>query len=199
MQEKVLGPLGMTHTTDPGDASIPGPVLRAFASVRREILGIPAGTPFYEESTFWDPSWTITRGAVQVTDLYDLHTSAVAFGEGTILSPASHAAQVSTALRGKTTPVPGCANCLRQWEGYAFGLGVVTSGNWVLQSPMFGGYSAVAGYHKGSRLAIATSVTYTAEASDDAGDNKNGNEAENLFARIATALLPGDLLPIARP
>ena len=198
MQDKVLGPLGMTQTSDPESASIPEPVLRAFSSERREFLGVAAGTPFYEESTFWDPSWTITHGAVQVTDLYDLHTSAIAFGRGTILSPESHAAQVSTALRGKSTPVEGCVTCLRQWEGYAFGLGVVTSGNWVLQPPMFGGYSAVAGYHEGSRLAIAVAVTYTPEAFNDAGDYKNGNEAENLFVRIATALLPDDLLPIAR-
>ena len=27
-------------------------------SERRQVLGIPDGTPFYEESTFWNPSWT---------------------------------------------------------------------------------------------------------------------------------------------
>jgi hypothetical protein len=106
---------------------------------------------------------------------------------------------VSTALRGKTTAVAGCpGNCFPQSENYAFGLGVITSGNWVLQAPMFGGYSAAAGYHEGSRVAIAVAVTYTAGASDDAGDNKNGNEAENLFGRIGAALLPGDPPPIAR-
>lgn len=197
MQEKVLGPLCMTHTSDPGSAAIPEPVLRAFSSERRDFLGIPPGEPFYEESTFWDPSWTVTRGAVQVTDVFDLHTSAIAFGTGLLLSPESHAAQVSTALRGKTTSVDGCPTCFPQSVNYAFGLGVVTSGNWVLQTPKFGGYSAVAAYHAGQRVAIATAVTYTAEAFRDDGEYKVGNEAEELFGRIAKALVPDDPPPIA--
>ncbi|MGO4394346.1 serine hydrolase domain-containing protein [Variovorax sp. M-6] len=199
MQDKVLGPLCMTQTSDPDGASIPEPVLRAFSSERREFLGVAAGTPFYEESTFWDPSWTITHGAVQVTDLYDLHTSAIAFGSGAFLSPESHAAQVSTALRGKTTALAACPNtCFPHSERYAFGLGVITSGNWVFQPPQFGGYSAVAAYHEGSRVAIAVAVTYAPEAFNDAGDYKNGNEAEKLFGRIGAALLPEDPPPIAR-
>lgn len=80
---------------------------------------------------------------------------------------------------------------------YAFGLGVVTSGNWVLQTPKFGGYSAVAAYHAGQRVAIATAVTYTAEAFRDDGEYKVGNEAEELFGRIAKALVPDDPPPIA--
>lgn len=197
MQEKVLGPLCMTQTRDPQGPAIPAPVLRAFSSERREFLGIPPGTPFYEESTFWDPSWTLTHGAIQVTDLYDLHTSAVAFGSGALLSPASHAAQVSTALRGRTTAVDGCPTCFPHSERYAFGIGVVASGNWVLQPPLFGGYTAVAAYHAGRRIAIAVAVTYTPEAFDDAGNYRNGNEAERLFGRIGAALLPEDPPPIA--
>ena len=198
MQEKILDPLCMTQTCDPQSAAIPEPVLRAYSSERRQFLGIPPGTSYYEESTFWDPSWTLTHGAIQVTDLYDLHTSAVAFGSGRLLSPESHAAQVSTALRGRTSAVEGCPTCFAQTENYAFGLGVVTSGNWVLQTPMFGGYSAVAAYHESSRVAIAVAVTYTAEAFDDAGDYRHGNEAERLFGRIAAALVPDDPPPIAR-
>jgi len=105
---------------------------------------------------------------------------------------------VSTALRGRTSAVEGCPTCFAQTENYAFGLGVVTSGNWVLQTPMFGGYSAVAAYHERSRVAIAVAVTYTAEAFDDAGDYRHGNEAERLFGRIAAALVPYDPPPIAR-
>jgi len=52
LQEKVLGPLGLTNTIDPGNASIAAPVLHAYSSERRFALGIPAGDPFYEETTF---------------------------------------------------------------------------------------------------------------------------------------------------
>ena len=74
LQEKVLGPLGLTNTTDPGPGapSIPEPALHAFTSERRSQLGIPAGTRFYEESTYWNPSWTITRGAIQTTNIFDV-------------------------------------------------------------------------------------------------------------------------------
>jgi len=41
-------------------------------------------------------------------------------------------------------------------------------------------------------------VTYTAEAFDEAGDYRNGNEAERLFGRIAATLLPEDPPPIVR-
>lgn len=198
MQEKVLGPLCMTHTGDPQSAAIASPVLRAFSSERRVQLGIAPGEPFYEESTSWDPSWTITHGAVQTTDIYDLHTSALAFGQGLLLSPQSHAAQVSTALRGKTSRVEGCPTCFEHTENYAFGLGVVASGNWVLQPPMFSGFSAAAGYHEGQRIAIAVAVTYAPGAFDDAGDYRNGNEAEMLFGRIGQALLPNDPPPIVK-
>jgi hypothetical protein len=53
VQEKVLGPLGLTNTADPGPGTpaIPEPALHAFTSERRAQLGIPAGTRFYEEST----------------------------------------------------------------------------------------------------------------------------------------------------
>ena len=66
---------------------IPRPVLHAFSSERREALRIPAGTPYYEESTFWNPSWTITHGAVQTTDIYDLEATAAGLGSGRLLSP----------------------------------------------------------------------------------------------------------------
>jgi CubicO group peptidase (beta-lactamase class C family) len=195
MQEKILVPLGMTQTSDPGSPAIPEPVLHAYTPERREFLGIKPGMPFYEESTYWNPSWTITHGAIQVTDLYDLHTSAVAFGSGVLLTPESHAAQVSTALRGMTTPVDGCtATCGPQTVRYSFGLGVITSGNWVLQVPRFGGYSAVAAYHAGSRTAIALAMTHTKRAFDAQGDYL-ASEHENLFARIAAAILPEDPPP----
>lgn len=199
MQDKILGPLCMTHTSDPRSPAIPAPVLRAYSSERRAFLRIPRGQPFYEESTFWDPSWTITHGAVQVTDLFDLHTSAIAFGRGLLLSRASHEAQVSRALIGKTTAVDGCVNCGPHSERYTFGLGVVIKGNWVLQPPQFGGYSAVAAYHEGRRVAIAVAVTYAPGAFDEVGDYRYGNESETLFARIARVVVPDDPPPIDVP
>ncbi|HUQ64280.1 MAG TPA: serine hydrolase domain-containing protein, partial [Acidimicrobiales bacterium] len=75
MQEKVLGPLGLKNTSgNSSTPAIPEPALHAFTSERKSFLGIPAGTRFYEESTFWNPSWTITHGAIQTTNIFDLDT-----------------------------------------------------------------------------------------------------------------------------
>src|ERR1700712_2868465 len=79
LSEKVLNPLGLANTQNWDTPEIPSPVLHAFTSERREVLAIPPQTPFYEESTFWDPSWTITHGAIQTTNIYDMEASAVAF------------------------------------------------------------------------------------------------------------------------
>jgi hypothetical protein len=61
-------------------------VLHAFTSERKFLLQIPPEVRFYEESSFWDPSWTIARGAIQTTNIVDLASSAAAIGEGVLLS-----------------------------------------------------------------------------------------------------------------
>lgn len=80
LQRKVLSPLGLTATANSDTPAIPEPALHAFTSERRAALKIPAGVPFYEESTFWNPSWTITHGAIQTTTIYDMEATAVGIG-----------------------------------------------------------------------------------------------------------------------
>ena len=160
LQQKVLGPPGLTNTTDPGSPAIPEPVLHAYTSARRETLGIQAGAPFLEESTFWNPSWTTTHGAIQTTNIYDITGTADAVGTGALLPSSSHQAQVTTTLRGKM-PVTGCASCVVQNIGYTYGLGVVISGDLLLQNPAFGGYGAVGAYLSSNKIAIAISVPTT--------------------------------------
>ena len=46
---------------------------------------------------------------------------------------------VSTDLRGKTHAQPGCTTCAEMTDGYTYGLGIVISGDWLLQNPMFAG------------------------------------------------------------
>ena len=53
---------------------------------------------------------------------------------------------------------PGCPTCFEQNDGYTYGLGIVISGNWLLQNPMFGGYAAVEAYLPSQRIAIAVAV-----------------------------------------
>jgi CubicO group peptidase (beta-lactamase class C family) len=193
MTENVLGPLGLDNTVNNGTAVIPDPALHSFSSERRELFGVPADQPFYEESTFWNPSWTITRGAVQTTNIYDMAASMAAIGEGTLLSPASHAAQVSTGLRGFGTTQEGCS-CFPQQEGYAYGIGVVTTGNWLLQNPLFSGEAGASAYLASQKIAIGIAVTYRPEAFDAQGNYSN--QADVLFRKIGALMAPDDAPPV---
>ncbi len=103
LQRKVLSPLGLTATANSDTPAIPEPALHAFTSERRAALKIPAGVPFYEESTFWNPSWTITHGAIQTTTIYDMEATAVGIGSGRLLSADSY-----KKVSGSSYPAIGC-------------------------------------------------------------------------------------------
>ncbi|HZG69613.1 MAG TPA: serine hydrolase domain-containing protein [Herpetosiphonaceae bacterium] len=194
LQEKVLGPMGLRNTVAWSTPEISNPVLHAFTSERRQALGIPAGTRFYEESTYWNPSWTLAKGAIQTTDIVDMTASAVAIGEGTLLSPASHQAQIAPDLLGFGTPVAGCPNCHTLDETYSYGLGVVLSGDWIVQNPLFAGYGGVMAYLPTQKIAIAVATTFDEGAFDEQGNYKYSSHAE-IFAAIGTHLAPDHPLP----
>ena len=105
------------------------------------------------------------------SDIEDVRRSAVAIGEGTLLSPASHDLQVAF------TEVPPLS------EQLYFGLGVIVANGWVLQTPSFSGYAAVMAYLPARRIAIALTSTRGPDTPDDMITNR-------LFIRIATALDP---------
>jgi CubicO group peptidase (beta-lactamase class C family) len=194
LEDKVLRPLGLTNTANSFTPDIPAPVLHAFTSERREALKIPGGTPFYEESTYWNPSWTITHGAIQTTNIYDMEASAAGLGSGKLLSTESYEKFVSTDLRGKTRTLPGCTTCAEMNDGYTYGMGIVISGDWLLQNPLFAGEAGVMAYLPAKKIGVAVAVTYQPEAFDDQGNYRN--EADTLFRRIAKELAPDDAPPV---
>ncbi|HEV7580617.1 MAG TPA: serine hydrolase domain-containing protein [Mycobacterium sp.] len=194
LRNEVLGPLGLKSTTNSDTPEIPWPVLHAFSSERRKALKIPAGTPFYEESTYWNPSWTITHGAIQTTNIYDMEATAVGVGSGKLLSADSYKKMVSTALRGKTHAQPGCPTCFDQNEGYTYGLGIIASGDWLMQNPLFSGCAGVEAYLPAQKAAIAVAVTYAPEAFDDQGNYSN--QADILFRKIGAVVAPDAAPPM---
>ena len=193
LQEEVLAPMGLRNTVNSATAAIPEPVLHAFSSERKQTLGIPAGTPFYEEATYWNPSWSLAKGAVQTTDIVDLATTAAAVGEGTILSPASHQEQIAGML-GFGTPVAGCANCRTLNEQYNYGLGVVLHGKWILQDPLFAGYGAIGAYLPPKKIAVAAAMTYGEKSFDEHG-NYGHDALQEIFEAIGGLLAPDDMPP----
>jgi hypothetical protein len=158
----------------------------------------PGRADFYEESTFWNPSWTITRGAIQTTDIYDLNDTAVAIGTGTLLSRESFEKMTSNALIGKTSALPGCATCTNQSERYSYGLGLTITGDWFVQAPLFSGQAGAFAYLPSQKVAIAVAVTMAEDAFAPDGSYEpelQGNPADALWRQIATALVPNDAPP----
>lgn len=188
IQERILDPLGLTGTRASLTAEIPEPALHAFTSERRPFFDITTDTVFTEESTYWNPSWTLPHGAVQTSTVDDLDTTIRAIGTGELLTPEAHEAMTSTALRGFGAPVNGCPSCFTQIEPYTYGIGLVTSGDWILQNPLFSGYAAVAAYLPDEELAISVAVTFLPEAFDSEGIYPN--LADSLFRELGGVLAP---------
>ncbi|MFJ8622014.1 serine hydrolase domain-containing protein [Kitasatospora sp. NPDC093550] len=180
LQREVLGPLGLRETADSHTPDIPAPVLHAFTAER--------GT--YEESTFWNPSWTTAPGAVETTDICDLARSAVGIGAGELLSPAGYQQLLNPGTVGLGTPTKECPAdiCLAQTEATHYGMGVLVVGGWISQHPLFFGYSASQDYLPCEHLAIAVATTN--------GPNAPGGHSAHVIAqRIAAALSPDHPIP----
>lgn len=190
IRDLVLDPLGLVNTASFSTPKIPEAVLHAFTSERKSLLNIPPEVRFYEESTFWDPSWTIARGAIQTTNIVDLAASTAAIGEGVLLSPASYQVLTSRSMAGFGAPIEGCATCMTLSEQVPFGAGIWMIGDWLAQIPAFGGYAAFTIYLPARKLAIAVAVTVNEAAFDDKGNFLLPNPSVPVGAAIASLLAP---------
>ncbi|MFJ9948273.1 serine hydrolase domain-containing protein [Kitasatospora sp. NPDC091207] len=180
LQQEVTGPLGLHETRNSFTPDIPTPVLHAFTSERGK----------YEESTFWNPSWTTAPGAVETTDICDLARSAVGIGSGELLSPSSYRELLNPGTVGLGTPTPKCPAtiCIAQTEATHYGTGVLVLNDWISQHPLFFGYSASQDYLPCEHLAIAVSTT-------DGPTAPGGHSAHTIAQRIAAALAPDHPIP----
>jgi hypothetical protein len=100
---------------------------------------------------------------------------------------------ISTDLRGKTRAVPGCVTCFPQSEAYSYGLGVVTTGNWVMQNPLFSGQAGAFAYLPSKKVAIAVAITFAEDAFAPDGSYKREvgrNAVDALWREIATVVAP---------
>ncbi|MFD7975434.1 serine hydrolase domain-containing protein [Streptomyces sp. NPDC059071] len=180
LRREVLRPLGLRETRNSFTPEIPEPVLHAFTDDR--------GT--YEESTFWNPSWTTAPGAVETTDICDLERSAVGIGSGELLSPASYQELLNPGTVGLGRPTDKCPAtvCIANTKATHYGMGLLVLGDWIAQHPLFFGYSASQAYLPAERLAIAVSTTNGPGAQDS-------HSAHLIARRVAAALAPSHPIP----
>lgn len=190
MDEYLLAPLKLGGTQSEQTAAIPAPVIHAFTAER----GV------YEDSTYWNPSWSITEGAVQTTTVDDMARSFEAIvGTDGFLSASSRRAMIDPKLVGFGAPLAGCRSCHTLTREFAYGLGVFLENDWVMQTPLFGGYAAAvatlpAERAGGEAVTIAVSVTST-EASYPDWNATLPNYAEETVKRIGILLVPDNPPP----
>lgn len=185
----VLRPLGLRNTRASQTAAIPAPVLHTFTSERRVFLGIPAGTSFVEESTFWNPSWTFARGSVETSDIADLTRSAIGIGAGRLLSRRSYRLQIDPRI-GFGRGQENCLGCKTLTRAAGYGLGVFRNGAWIAAQPLFAGLGSVAAYLPSKRISIAVAVAFSQGAFDADGVPTNYSKA--LYSQIGAILAPHD-------
>jgi CubicO group peptidase (beta-lactamase class C family) len=196
LRRYVLEPMGLKQTAGLDTPEIPQPVLHSFSSERREELGIKPGVPFYEESTFWNPSWTTVDGAVETTDISDLNTSIDAVASGKLLSKASSTAQIAASLEGFGHAQVGCPACRANNAAFNYGLGIIRIGPWIAQTLGFAGASGAVGNLPARKLAIAVEAVNGPGAYDAKGNAGLG--AVDLFHALANALAPNSQPPPPR-
>ena len=165
IQQRILRPLGLRNTMSMETAQIQTPVLHAFSAER----GI------YEESTYWNPSWTLAKGAIMTSDVFDIAKSMRAIGTGQLVSRSAHEQQMT----------PSTANP-------RYGLGVLVVNDWVLQNPSFAGYAGLSAYQTSTDITIAIASTKGPKANVDL------NYSQKLFGAITAYLDPAHPLPAGK-
>jgi CubicO group peptidase (beta-lactamase class C family) len=195
LTKNVLDPMGLNNTAAFTTSYIPEPVLHSYSSERRVQLRIPDGSPFYEESTYFNPAWGTPDGAAQTTTIADMTKTAVAVGTGKLLSKSSFHAMTDPNLLGFGHKEAACLpSCFTQVDGYNYGLGIVRSGSWILQDPLVGGYSATEAYLPSEKTSISVVTTFKEGAFDCGG--VEANSSDTLFRLIGAYTSPNDAPPM---
>ena len=169
IRQRVLVPLGLTHTRSNNGPAMTGPVLHAFDGER----GV------YEDSTFFNPSWTLGSGMIMTSNIRDMARTAWATGTGALLSRAAFRQMMAPTTVGKG-PLTARIH---------YGLGVVIRGGWVLQNPVFTGYGGTVAYSARDHMTIAVAATPGPSTSDV------GNFSFPVFEGLAARLAPRTPVP----
>lgn len=193
MQQYIFQPMNITGTTSSDTPAIAGAVLHTFSSERRQFLGVVPRTPFYEDSTFWDPSWTVPAGASQASDVADLTTSVAAIGDGRLLSPQSYQLQMSKRLVGFGHKQVGCPACAHLTDEKSFGMATILQGPWITGNKFYAGSGADVAYLPSRKIAIAVITTYLPSAFDSQGNVTDAGPA--IASSLSQAVAPVTPIP----
>lgn len=176
LQEKILIPLGLDHTSwSNGSAAFPGPHAQGFT------LKGPTATPSKPaNATDWNPSWGWVAGEM-ISDAGDMLTwdQSLATGKGLLSS------QTQTE---RLRSVPGPAG---------YGLGIACVDGWVGHTGDISGYNTAAFYDTNSATSVIVETNSDVPSgncqveqtlTDDPGEAVCGAPAVRMFVALSTAL-----------
>lgn len=166
MHERVLGPLGLDHTSVSRYPAFPGPGLHAYTGER----GI------YEDATFWSPSWSIGAGTVMTSTMADTVRGFREMSRGALISRQSNKERLSPS----NTAGLGIFN-----SSAYYGLGLLVNNEWQIQNPFIDGYTGIAAYLPSQDLSVGIVTTQLPQSS-----NNGVGYASELFAKVAAYLSP---------
>ena len=146
-EKNIFKPLGMQNTQFPTNRKIQRPVLHAFTSDRG----------FYEDCTFWNPSWGSTPG-LPTSNLHDLGKWGPILGTGRLISPAHFREQIAPTSVGKGMNRPDLY----------FAFGFLVANGWIVQNPSINGYSGAFAYNLASGVTIVVAATKRRSTDTDA-------------------------------
>ena len=157
------------------------------------MLEIPDDLPFYEDSTFWNPSWTTAAGSIGVSTIADLNTIMEAVGTGALLSEESFVQQTGPSLVGFGHAAPNCAACSENTVQTNYALGIPNRGAWMTQSMGFAGQGGTGGFLANGEIGLTVITTFRPEAWNAAGDytEASNNASVRVFLELAELLAPG--------
>lgn len=188
LHEYISKPLGLKNTHSIDTPAIPDPVIHGYTAER----GV------FEDSTFWNPSWTLPEGAVQVSTIDDMARSFdMLLGKTGFLPEALRKEMLAPALVGFGQPLEGCRTCHTMTTDFYYGLGVALSGDWAFQPPRFGGYTAMVATlpenaaPDNRRVTIAVSVTVRENTYSD-WSGEQANLADAFARQLSAVLVPGE-------
>ena len=158
----ILVPLGLHNTQMTTTAYTPTPTLHGYTSERG----------FYEDDTFWSPSWATYTGDMTST-LGDMGRWAQVVGTGSLVSKASHAKQFA----------PVTAGLGRLTSSFYYGMGGAVANGWVIAgAPGLEGFTGAVAYLPSKGLAVVIFTTANANAPD------NVQFAPAIFNKVGASL-----------
>lgn len=181
LEQRIYRPFGLHATSNSYTPDIPTPVLHAFTTARGK----------YEESTFWNPSWTTAPGAVITQDVCDLARSGEGIGRGQTLTRQGYRTLLNPGTIGLGKKTKQCPYCIPMTKAAHFGMSVLVVNGWIIQNPSFLGYAAIMAYLPSKHLSIAVAATDSLTTNTDVT-----NLAQNVAEAISKPLAPNNPLTL---